>query len=81
MAKTTTNKAAPQRVAGAPIKALKVISRRDSFRRAGFEFTGEAKTLPLDELTDDQVEALKTEPLLVVNEVEIEPEATDTPQS
>ncbi|MGA0610563.1 HI1506-related protein [Caldimonas sp. KR1-144] len=79
MAKTNNSKPAAQRVAGAPIKALKVISRRDSFRRAGFEFTGEAKTLPLDELTDDQVEALKAEPLLVVSEVDIEPEKAETP--
>ena len=44
----------------------------DLFRRAGLEWSG-TKTVPLNELTPDQVESLKAEPMLVVDEVDIEP--------
>lgn len=67
MAKANTTKAA-----GPATKGLKVIARRESFRRAGLTFSGEARTIPLAELTDEQVELLKGEPLLVVQEVDIE---------
>lgn len=67
-----TTKAKP---AGDASKGLKVTARADHFRRAGFAFTGEARVIPLSDLTVDQVEQLKTEPMLVVQDVEIKAEA------
>jgi hypothetical protein len=51
------------------IKALSVRTPAKSFRRAGFEFSQEPTDIPLDSLTEEQIEALKTEPLLLVQEV------------
>ncbi len=56
-------------------KALKIVSRPESFRRAGYAFTGAATTIPLADLTDDQVAALRAEPQLVVVDTE-----TDDPK-
>ncbi|MGQ3072570.1 MAG: HI1506-related protein [Ferrovibrionaceae bacterium] len=53
-------------------KALKIVSRPDSFRRAGHEFTSEPKTILLTDLTADQVQALRDEPKLVVVDIDIE---------
>lgn len=66
-----TTKAKP---AGDASKGLKVTARADHFRRAGFAFTGEARVIPLSDLTEEQVEQLKNEPLLVVQEVDIKAE-------
>lgn len=66
-----TTKAKP---AGDASKGLKVTARADHFRRAGHVFTGEARVIPLSDLTDEQVEQLKTEPMLVVQDVDIKPE-------
>lgn len=60
--------------AGPATRGLKVVSRRPSFCRAGRQFTGEPTIIPLSELTEDEVDALKDEPMLVVQEVDIEPE-------
>lgn len=68
----TSNKAI-NKAAGSATRGLRVIARRDSFRRAGHVFSGEAKTIALADLTEDQVELLKSERLLVVQEVDIEP--------
>lgn len=65
------------KAAGPATKGLKVIARRDNFRRAGHVFGSEAVVIALSELTDEQVEQLKNEPLLVVQEVDIKPEATE----
>ena len=43
---------------------LQVIAKRDGFRRAGREWSG-TTTVPLDELTKEQVEQLQAEPQLV----------------
>jgi Mu-like prophage FluMu N-terminal domain len=59
--------------AGAATKGLKVIAKRDGFRRAGHVFSGEAKVLPLSELTEEQADAIRAESMLVCTEVEIEP--------
>lgn len=67
-----TTKAKP---AGSATQGLKVIARAASFRRAGHVFTGEATVIQLSELTVDQVEQLKAEPMLVVQDVEIKAEA------
>lgn len=55
-------------------KGLKVTSRPATFRRAGFSFSGEARVIPLAELTEEQVELIKTDPNLVSQEVDLPPE-------
>lgn len=54
------------------IKALRVVAKRDSFRRAGYEFTAESKTIPLAELSKDAHAAIMADPSLVAHEVEID---------
>lgn len=61
------------KTAGPATQGLKIVSRPASFYRAGRQFTSEPTTIPLSQLTPDQVEALKGEPNLVVTEVDIEP--------
>lgn len=58
--------------AGPADKGLEVISKKDGFRRAGREWSG-STTVSLAELTEAEVQALKSEPMLVVREVDIEP--------
>ncbi|WP_416053126.1 hypothetical protein [Cupriavidus basilensis] len=53
------------------VKVLRVVSRKDSFRRAGHEFGAEPKNLPLDTLHQDHVSAIKGDPNLVAVEVEV----------
>ena len=47
---------------------LRVTAKRDGFRRAGRAWSGTTE-VPVSELTEDQVAALKAEPMLVVEEV------------
>ena len=51
--------------------ALSITSRPDSFRRAGYVFTQEPTIIPMDELSDEQVEQLKSESKLVVSETTV----------
>lgn len=60
------------KAAGPANRGLRVVARVDGFRRAGRAWSG-ASTVPLSELTEEQVELLKGEPMLVVDEVDIEP--------
>ena len=55
---------------GATRRVLQVVSKRDGFRRAGREWHG-TSTVPVDELTDKQLEQLYHEPMLVVLELEV----------
>lgn len=43
-----------------------VKSMRESFRRAGITFTREGVPVDTDDLTEDQLQAINDEPLLVV---------------
>lgn len=61
-------------------QALRVVARRDSFRRAGYAFSAEPRTIPLAELTKEQINMLRNDPLLVVMDVEL-PEEPGTPAS
>lgn len=56
------------------VKALKVVSAREGFRRGGHSFGREAVTLPLESLSKEQIKQIKDEPLLACTEVEIETE-------
>lgn len=61
------------KAAGPATRGLKVTSRPESFRRGGYTFTSEARTIPLDELSEEQVEQITGDKNLVVQEVDIEP--------
>ena len=52
-------------------KGIRIISSKDGFRRAGLAHTKEPKEYPVDQFTKDQLEALKTEPMLTVTEVDL----------
>ncbi|MDP3165125.1 MAG: hypothetical protein Q8N06_06680 [Hydrogenophaga sp.] len=67
------------KAAGPATKGLKVVSRPASFRRGGQSFTGEARVVPLSDLTEEQAEQIKNDANLVVQEVDIEPPAEDKP--
>lgn len=69
MSKNST-KAKP---AGEPTVGLRVIARRDSFRRAGRVFGREPVTIPLSELSEEEATAIKDETQLIVDMVSIEP--------
>lgn len=47
---------------------LVIVSRPDRFRRAGFEFTSEARSIPLSELSEAQISELRAEKKLVVTD-------------
>ncbi len=51
-------------------QVLQVIAKRDGFRRAGREWSG-TTTVPLDELTEAQLQQLQAEPLLVTLLLEV----------
>lgn len=55
----------------ASVPGIKVVARKEQFRRAGRVFTGEAATIPLSELKKEQLEQLRSEPMLVVVDVDI----------
>ena len=54
------------------VAALRVRAKAKSFRRVGLTFGEQPTDIALADLTKDQVAALKAEPMLVVEEVEIE---------
>jgi len=57
-------------------KGLKVVPKRDGWRRAGRAFSGDGQTIAYEDLTVGQVEQLKGDSMLVVSEVDLpkEPE-------
>nr|WP_186827395.1 hypothetical protein [Comamonas testosteroni] len=61
-------------------KVLQVISKKDGFRRAGRAWHG-TTTVPLNELTRHQVGLLRSEPMLVILEMEVPEEDVATLQS
>lgn len=52
-------------------KGLKVVPKREGWRRAGRAFTGEGETIAFEDLTVSQVEQLKGDSMLVVSEVDL----------
>jgi hypothetical protein len=60
--------------AGPSDKGIKVIARPASFRRAGFTFTAEPQVIRADQISEEQLHQLMTEPNLVVQPVDVEPE-------
>ena len=51
--------------------ALRVTSKQAGFRRAGRAWPASPVTVPLAEFDDQQVAALRAEPMLVVEDVEL----------
>lgn len=73
---TSSKRQQAQRPAAGPANVgLQVVSSREGFRRAGYAFGREPRVIPLAELTAEQVEAIKDEPMLAAVEVEIPPSA------
>lgn len=71
--------AAKSKAAGPATKGLKVVSRPASFRRGGHTFTADPTVIPLDQLTEEQVQQITGDKNLVVQEVDIESPAEDKP--
>lgn len=61
--------AAPE--APAPVPALRIVGPEKGFRRAGRSFELSPTTIPLSELTEKQIEALRGERKLAVMDVTI----------
>lgn len=56
-----------------PRPAIQVVARPDSFFRAGRQFTQEPTVIALEDLTDEQEKAIRSEPKLVVTDTELPP--------
>lgn len=64
------------------MKVLRITAKVDGFRRAGIAHPAVATDHPIDGFTEDQIKAIKGEPQLVVEEVEVEgpePKEADKP--
>jgi hypothetical protein len=75
--KAAESKAAEQKTAGGgnkgkKVPVLRVQAKAARFRRAGLTFGREEQVIALDKLTDEQVAAIKAEPMLAVIEDEAE---------
>lgn len=74
MATANRNKTSAPKAAGEPTKGLGVTARRDSFWRAGLQFTRDERIVPLSDITPEQEEAIRAEGdggQLVVRDVDI----------
>lgn len=61
--------------AATKVHALKIVSERDGFRRAGMAFGKQPSIIKRSDLSAAQIEQLNAEPLLTVTAVEIEDKA------
>lgn len=59
------------------VPALRVISKHEGFRRTDRVWGKEAITVKLSELSDEEIKAIKEEPMLIVTEVEVEVEVEE----
>lgn len=63
---------AKKKAAGPADKGIKVVARpMAGFRRAGRFFSAEGLVLPLSDLEDEELEQLRSEPQLIVVDVDI----------
>ncbi len=53
--------------------AIVIVSKREGFRRCGIAHSEKPATYPKDKFTDEQLEVLKAEPMLIVTEVPDKP--------
>lgn len=56
---------------GGKVAVLHVSAKADRFYRAGLRFSRETMTLRADELSDEQIEQIRNEPMLVVVDEQI----------
>lgn len=56
---------------GTTVPGLRVVSRPENFRRAGYAFSSSPTTIKLADLTEKQIAMLTNEPKLVVVEVDV----------
>lgn len=68
-------KANEPKKAGESTQGVEVIAKADVFYRAGRAWSNTPTVVPLSELTEEQLQELQDEPMLIVRTVEIKPEA------
>mgnify|MGYP000977604019 CR=1 FL=1 len=54
------------------VPGIRVVSRPDSFRRAGFGFTSSPKDIAVADLSEEQLALIRGEPKLVVVDIDME---------
>lgn len=64
----------PQITAG-KVAGLRVTARQAGFRRAGRAWSTDPTDVPESDFTDDQIDALLDDPMLIVEEIEIDAES------
>ena len=69
--------ASKAKAAGSAAEAIRVVPKIAGFRRAGYDFPAEGRTIVLADLTAEQLEQLENEPMLVTHRVGAEPPAAD----
>lgn len=69
-----TNPKQAAKKAGDATQGVEVIAKADVFYRAGRQWGQNPTVVPLSDLTEEQLQELRDEPLLIVREVEIKPE-------
>lgn len=69
MAKDTTP-AAPK-LAAKTVPGIRVVAKRDGFRRAGFAWSKAGTDMPLKGMPKDVLKQLRDEPMLSVTDIEI----------
>lgn len=74
--KAASEKAAAEQTSTNKVPALSVTCSREGFRRAGISWGKEAKVVKLSELNEEQIAQISGEPLLTVEEVEVDAEVT-----
>ena len=62
----------PKKSDASPTAVLRITAKQPGFRRAGYAFGSGAVDIHLTDLSDEQIEQLTTEPMLVCVEAEIE---------
>lgn len=63
------------------IKVLRVVARKESFRRAGHQFGAEPVVIPMDQLDKRQLAAIVADPELVATELEVDAEEVESSQA
>jgi hypothetical protein len=64
--------------AGSNTEGIEVVAKRETFFRAGLQFGHEPKQVALDTLTRAQLDDIMDEPMLIVREIKIDPDAAQT---
>lgn len=73
-----TKKAGAAAKAGEANKGIEVIAKTEVFYRAGRQWGQSPTVVPLADLTEDELQELRDEPMLIVRDVEIKAEGEAT---